>query len=159
MLTQIADKNSPGSKFPRRRSILAPVSALALGLLTLAAPALAAAPAPFHVEEATIAQIQSAILAKQLTATQLVKIYLTRIKAYNGPGVEEPNGILGKVNVIPHAKGINALSTLNLRPETRKAWGFDDRHARSGRARRRVRQNRQTGGSPSWRRHRNQRSI
>src|SRR5581483_2053887 len=54
-----------------------------------------------------------------------------RIKAYNGPGVEEPEGILGPIKTIPHAKGINALITLNLRPATRKAMGFDDRKARS----------------------------
>jgi Asp-tRNA(Asn)/Glu-tRNA(Gln) amidotransferase A subunit family amidase len=60
-----------------------------------------------------------------------VKLYLTRIKAYNGLGVEEPNGMMGVVKVIPHAKGINALCTLNLRPATLKAWGFDEHHARS----------------------------
>jgi len=107
------------------------LSVLSLGFLAPALPTAAAADPSFHVEEATISDIQSAILAKKLTATELVKIYLTRIKAYNGPGVEEPNGILGKVNVISHAKGINALSTLNLRPAARKEWGFDDRHARS----------------------------
>jgi Asp-tRNA(Asn)/Glu-tRNA(Gln) amidotransferase A subunit family amidase len=85
----------------------------------------------FHVEEATIAEIQSAILKKRLTAVELVKLYLARIKAYNGPGVEQPEGILGPIIPIPHAKGINALGTLNLRPATRKAWGFDDRKARS----------------------------
>src|SRR5271156_539615 len=67
----------------------------------------------FHVEEATIADIQSAILKKQITAVELVKLYLARIKAYNGPGVEEPEGILGPIKPIPHAKGINALGTLN----------------------------------------------
>lgn len=85
----------------------------------------------FQVEEATISDIQTAILAKKLTSTQLVKLYLARIKAYNGPGVEEPEGILGAIKPIPNAKGINALITLNLRPATRKAMGFDDRKARS----------------------------
>jgi len=85
----------------------------------------------FHVEETTIADIQQAILAKQLTATELVKLYLARIKAFNGPGVEEPEGILGPIKPIAHAKGVNALITLNLRPATRKAMGFDDRKARS----------------------------
>ncbi|MEO7411880.1 MAG: amidase family protein, partial [Opitutaceae bacterium] len=91
----------------------------------------AAAPKKFNVEEATIAQIHEAILARQLTATELVKLYLARIKAYNGPGVEEPEGILGPVKPIKNAKGLNALITLNLRPATRKAMGFDDRKARS----------------------------
>jgi Asp-tRNA(Asn)/Glu-tRNA(Gln) amidotransferase A subunit family amidase len=58
-------------------------------------------------------------------------MYLERIKAYNGPAVNQPYGILGPITTIPHAKGINALSTLNLRPAARKAWGFDDHHART----------------------------
>ncbi|MDB5987254.1 MAG: amidase [Nevskia sp.] len=94
------------------------------------APALAAA-GGFHLEEATIAQIQTAILSKQLTTEQLVKLYLARIKAYNGTCVKQPDGILGTIETIPHAGQINALSTLNLRPATRKAMGFDDRKARS----------------------------
>jgi Asp-tRNA(Asn)/Glu-tRNA(Gln) amidotransferase A subunit family amidase len=93
---------------------------------------MAAAGTPkFHLEEATIADIQAAIIDRRLTASQLVKLYLARIKAYNGPGVAEPEGMLGKVQVIAHAKGINALSTLNLRPAALKAWGFDEHHARS----------------------------
>src|SRR3954465_3674296 len=79
----------------------------------------------FKVEETTIAKIQEAILAKKLTSTELVKLYLTRIKAYNGPGVEEPEGILGPIIPIPHGKNVNAIITLNLRPAARKAWGFD----------------------------------
>jgi amidase len=85
----------------------------------------------FNVEEATIADIQSAIQKKELTTTELVKLYLARIKAFNGPGVGEPEGILGPIQPMAHAKGINALGTLNLRPATRKAMGFDDRKARS----------------------------
>jgi len=100
---------------------------LALGLM---ATSLKAAPA-FQVEEATITDIQSAIVAKKLTTTELVKLYLARIKAYNGPAVEETYGLLGPVKTIPHAKGINALITLNLRPANRKALGFDDHKARS----------------------------
>jgi amidase len=33
----------------------------------------------FHVEEATIEQIQQAILARQITSEQLVRLYLARI--------------------------------------------------------------------------------
>src|SRR5258707_1357232 len=119
--------------FPRRLPAFATASGLTLGLCLIAvAPrAIANGKTKFHIEEATIAGIQQAILAKELTATELVKLYLARIKAYNGPAVEQPYGILGPVKLIPHAKGINALSTLNLRPANRKAWGFDDRHARS----------------------------
>jgi amidase len=34
-------------------------------------------------------------------------------------------------DAIPHAKRINGLSTLNLRPAARVKWGFDERKARS----------------------------
>src|SRR5262249_34209396 len=84
-----------------------------------------------HLQEASIADIQRAIAAKQITSTGLVELQLKRIKAYNGTCVNEPKGILGPITTIPHAKQINALSTLNLRPATRKMWGFDDRKARS----------------------------
>jgi len=115
----------------RRWPMLASVSGLAFALLAPVAPAVQAAPEGFHIEEATISDIQNAILAKRVTATQVLKLYLERIKAYNGPAVNEPYGILGPITTIPHAKGINALSTLNLRPAARRAWGFDDHHARS----------------------------
>jgi amidase len=85
----------------------------------------------FHLEEATITDIQSAILNKKLTTTELVELYLKRIKAYNGTCVGEPQGILGPITTIPNAGQINALATLNLRPAARKSWGFDDRKARS----------------------------
>lgn len=85
----------------------------------------------FEVVEATIDDIQNAILAKQLTATELVNMYLARIKAYNGTCVKQPEGILGPITPIAHAGQINALMTLNLRPAARKQWGFDDRKARS----------------------------
>lgn len=113
-----------------RAGALALSLALFAGQLPLTSSA-AESKGTFHVEEATISDIQKAILAKKLTSTQLVKLYLARIKAYNGPAVEEPNGLLGPIKTIPHAKGINALITLNLRPATRKAMGFDDRKARS----------------------------
>jgi len=91
----------------------------------------ASTPGKFHLEEATIADIQSAILSKQITSEQLVRLYLARIKAYNGTCVKEPKGILGPIETIPHAGQLNALMTLNLRPATRAALGFDARKARS----------------------------
>ena len=45
--------------------------------------------------------------------------------------MNEPQGILGPVTTIAHARQINALSTLNLRPAARERWGFDARKARS----------------------------
>jgi amidase len=88
-------------------------------------------PARFHLQDATIADIQRAIQTNQVTTAGVVELYLKRIKAYNNTCVNEPMGILGPITTIPHAKQINALSTLNLRPATRKAWGFDERKARS----------------------------
>jgi amidase len=85
----------------------------------------------FEIVETTIADIHAAIRSKRLTVTDLVKMYLERIKAYNGTCVHQPQGILGPVSLIPHAGSINALMTLNLRPAARKKWGFDDRKAHS----------------------------
>jgi amidase len=106
---------------------------LAMAMLAALAvlPSRAQAASAFRVEEATIDDIQSAIRAGKLTSTQLVSLYLQRIKAYNGACVKEPQGILGPVETIAHAGQINALVTLNLRPAARKQWGFDDRKARS----------------------------
>ncbi len=88
-------------------------------------------PARFHLQEASIADIQRAIMAKEITSVGLLESYLKRIKAHNNTCVSEPMGILGPITTIPHARQINALSTLNLRPASRKALGFDARKARS----------------------------
>jgi len=107
----------------------------AAGLLGSAAlivtPHEAAAAAKFQVEEATLAQIQSALQAKQLTTVELVNLYLQRIKAYNGVCVNQPQGALGPITTIANAGQLNALSTLNLRPATRRSMGFDEHKARS----------------------------
>ncbi len=87
--------------------------------------------AGFRLEEASIRDIHQAIVARKITSVGLVQGYLKRIKAYNGVCVKEPMGILGPITTIPHARQINALCTLNLRPASRKAWGFDERKARS----------------------------
>ena len=58
-------------------------------------PLLAASTPTFRIEEATIDSIQSAILKGDLTSTQVVEMYLKRIKAYDGPCVSQPDGILG----------------------------------------------------------------
>ena len=80
--------------------------------------------APFQVEEATIAEIQAAILGGDLTSTQMVGLYLDRIKAYNGTCVDQPEGILGPITTVPRAGKVNALITLNLRPAERLSRGF-----------------------------------
>ena len=109
------------------------LTSIFLCLSAFGATAETAAPdvANFQVVEATINDIQQALLSRQLTSVQLVNLYLQRIKAYNGTCVNEPQGILGPVTTIPHAGQINALMTLNLRPARRIALGFDMHHARS----------------------------
>jgi amidase len=104
---------------------------VAMGILAPVVNAQRAPASKFHLEEASIASTQQAIQTKQITTVQLVQLYLNRIKAYNGVCVDQPNGQLGFITPIPHAGQINALMTLNLRPGTRKAMGFDDHHARS----------------------------
>ena len=96
-----------------------------------AAAGVAAEPPEFHLLEARIADIHAAIESQELTAVELVNLYLARIKAYNGTCVEEPEGILGPIKTIPRAGQINALQTLNLRPAALAQWGFDARKARS----------------------------
>src|SRR5262252_932010 len=88
-------------------------------------------PAKFHIEEATIEGIQSEILKGRLTSTQVVEMYLQRIKAYDGRCVNMPEGLLGPFTTIKHAGQINALITVNLRPANRAAYGIDAHKARS----------------------------
>jgi amidase len=90
-----------------------------------------AADRKFHIEEATIDSIQSSILKGELTSTEVVKQYLARIKAYDGPCVSQPDGILGPFTTIKHAGQINSLITVNLRPAARAQYGFDRRKGRS----------------------------
>jgi Asp-tRNA(Asn)/Glu-tRNA(Gln) amidotransferase A subunit family amidase len=105
------------------------------GFTTLASAASAAsaggAGQKFRVEEATLFDIQSALLEGRVTTVGLVEQFLGRIRAYNGTCVKQPAGELGPVTTIARAGQINALSTVNLRPAVRKRWGFDARKARS----------------------------
>ena len=107
-------------------------AALLAVLIALPAP-LVAAPrtAAFKIEEATIQDIQSAILKGQITSTGVVKMYLARIKAYDGTCVNQPGGVLGPFTTIKHAGQINALTTVNLRPAARAEYGLGPRKARS----------------------------
>ena len=100
-------------------------------LLTL--PLASAQTAQFRIEEATIEDIQAAILRGELTSTRVVQLYLNRIKAYNGTCVNQPDGVLGlgPITPIKNAHQLNALMTLNLRPAKRERSGVDRRKARS----------------------------
>jgi amidase len=107
---------------------------LAFASFILLAPSLVSAEtAKFRIEEATIEDIQAAILRGELTSTRVVQLYLARIKAYNGTCVEQPDGVLGAgpIKPIKNAHQLNALITLNLRPSDRERLGFDGRKARS----------------------------
>jgi Asp-tRNA(Asn)/Glu-tRNA(Gln) amidotransferase A subunit family amidase len=99
-------------------------------IVAVSMPGVAGA-AKFHIEEATIDSIQSSILKGELTSTEVVKQYLARIKAYDGPCVSQPDGILGPFTTIKHAGQINSLITVNLRPAARAQYGFDRRKGRS----------------------------
>ena len=103
-----------------------------IGIVAVATTALVTAAEPkFQIEEATIDSIQSAILKGEITSTQVVKMYLARIKAYDGPCVSQPDGPLGSFTTIKHAGQINSLITVNLRPAQRAQYGFDKRKGRS----------------------------
>src|SRR5437667_6706831 len=109
-------------------------SVAVVGILFILMPRSASGQAAkFRIEEATIENIQSAILRGELTSTRIVQLYLNRVKAYNGTCVNQPDGILGLGPIIPikNAHQLNALMTLNLRPAKREALGFDRRKARS----------------------------
>src|SRR5215471_13411919 len=109
------------------------VAAIACAILASLPSSLSAASksSQFRIEEATIEDIQSAILKHQITTTDVVKMYLARIKAYDGPCVKMPEGLLGPFTTIPHAGQINSLITVNLRPANRIALGLDAHKGRS----------------------------
>jgi Asp-tRNA(Asn)/Glu-tRNA(Gln) amidotransferase A subunit family amidase len=107
---------------------------LALVSFIVLVPSIAFSQTPkFKIEEATIEDIQAAIMRGEVTSTRVVELYLNRIKAYNGPCVDQPDGVLGlgPITPIKNAHQLNALITLNLRPAKREALGFDRRKARS----------------------------
>lgn len=107
------------------------VRRLVTTLVCASAAGLAQASTPFQVEEATITDIQAALLNRQITTVELVQKYLARIQAYDGTCVRQPEGLLGPIETIPNAGQLNSLGTINLRPKARKAWKLDDRKARS----------------------------
>jgi amidase len=109
----------------RLRSLHATIFVLGIGVAMLCAhkPAAGADPVPewrFHLEEATIADVHRAIRAGQITAEQLVNLYLKRIEAYNGTCVKgerdpETGLMYGEITPIADAGQVNAYLTLNIR--------------------------------------------
>jgi len=103
------------------------IAAVVLAGLSTPAPAQKRA---FRVEETSIADIHRAILARQLTATELVNAYLKRIEAYNGTcvkgAVDPATGLqLGDIEPVEHASKLNALITINLRGKRSKTDPVD----------------------------------
>jgi Asp-tRNA(Asn)/Glu-tRNA(Gln) amidotransferase A subunit family amidase len=85
----------------------------------------------FHLEEATIGDVQRAIRAKQITAEQLVSLYFKRIEAYSGTcvkgDVDPATGMmLGDLTPIENAGQINAYMTLNIRGQRSKTDRADN---------------------------------
>ena len=115
----------------KHRNSLAAVAVMLAAILSKEGAIPQQAAQPFDVQEKTIEQIQQAIINGQITTQEVVEAYLRRAQAYNGTCVNQPQGILGPITPIAHARQINALSTLNLRPAARTAWKFDARKARS----------------------------
>jgi amidase len=79
----------------------------------------------FQVEEATIADVHRAILARQLTSTQLVNAYLKRIEIYDGTcvrgAVDVATGLqLSDIEPIENAGKLNAIITVNVRGKRSK---------------------------------------
>ena len=99
-------------------------------LLALTPPA-GAQSGRFHLEEATIAGVQRAIRAKQITATRLVQLYFKRIEAYNGVcvkgDIDPVTGLmLGDLTPIENAGQVNAYMTLNIRGKRSKTDSTDN---------------------------------
>ncbi|MEX2208046.1 MAG: hypothetical protein WEF50_17600 [Myxococcota bacterium] len=72
-----------------------------LALLPAAEAAAHGSKGKFVVEEATIAEIQKAILSRKITTKELVYRYLERIKAYNGTCVNEPRASSARSRPFP----------------------------------------------------------
>src|SRR5215471_6687745 len=105
---------------------------LGIGVASLFTPHVTfAANASFHLEEATITDVQRAIRANEITATQLVNLYFKRIEAYNGTcvkgDVDPTTGLmLGDLTPIENAGQINAYMTMNIRGRRSKTDTVDN---------------------------------
>jgi amidase len=107
---------------------------LGIGAVLLLTRPIEASAAPawqFHLEEATIADVHRAIRAKQITAVQLVSLYLKRIEAYNGTcvkgDIDPATGLmLGELTPIENAGQVNAYLTLNVRGKRSKTDKADN---------------------------------
>src|SRR5215467_2011544 len=133
MACPVASKGDAMARpFLRMRRDAARICAFAVTVAVgvLAAPPAGAQRSVFRVEEATIADVHRAMLARQLTASQLVNEYLKRIAAYNGTcvkGTIDPaTGFqLGDIEPVENAGQLNALITINQRGKRSKTDSAD----------------------------------
>src|SRR5215475_2650073 len=114
----------------RLRQDAARIFAIAVTIGVLAANPASAQRSVFRLEEATIADVHRAIMARQLTVSQLVNEYLKRIAAYNGTcvkGALDPaTGFqLGDIEPVENAGQLNALITINQRGKRSKTDSAD----------------------------------
>src|SRR4051812_24667829 len=104
--------NSSPQIFPSgaRRLIFAALASVAF--VSAAAPGVASAAGKFHLEEATIDDIHSAIKSGEITCKGLVQAYMARVKAYNGVCTQL---VTADGKSIPAAKGtVRAGSPLSF---------------------------------------------
>ena len=109
----------------RAKMVMLGIGSAVLYATPLALMAKAAAAPRFHLEEATIADVQRAIRAKEITAEQLVQLYFKRIEAYNGTcvkgDIDPSTGLMfGDITPIENAGQVNAYMTLNIRGKRSK---------------------------------------
>lgn len=97
--------------------------ALVAALLLVAPPLDAQVPPPFHVEEASIAEIQAALRSGRITCRALVGQYLRRIEAYdkNGPAINaivtvNPNALAEADALDARAKASGPAGALHCTP-------------------------------------------
>jgi amidase len=114
----------------RMRRDAARVCTFAVTVSVLAAAPAGAQRSGFRLEEATIADVHRAIMARQLTVSQLVNDYLKRIAAYNGTcvkgAVDPATGFqLGDIEPVENAGQLNALITINQRGKRSKTDSAD----------------------------------
>jgi Asp-tRNA(Asn)/Glu-tRNA(Gln) amidotransferase A subunit family amidase len=107
------------------------IAAAVLCAAHLATTTKTAAAPRFHLEDATIADVQRAIRAKEITAEQLVQLYFKRIQAYNGTcvkgEVDPATGLmLGEITPVENAGQVNAYLTLNIRGKRSKTDPADN---------------------------------
>src|SRR5499433_836837 len=115
----------------RARISMFAIGVAALGGVHLTFMTSAASAPRFHLEEATIADVQRAIRAKEITAEQLVQLYFKRIEAYNGTcvkgEVDPATGLMfGEITPIENAGQVNAYMTLNIRGKRSKTDLLDN---------------------------------